>query len=196
MSIKSTNYIIYKMNFILETNRLLLRNLQESDLDDFLFYRSNPEITQYQNFDTYNKKQAEEFILSQKKRRFGIEAQWIQLAIILKSDAESDNKLIGDCAVKLQEDTAEIGCTISHQFQKKGYAKEVLLMLMKYLFEERNIRRIVENTAEENIASQKLLDSLGFRKEGHFVENVFSKGRLWNELQYAMLKREWDLLKK
>ena len=180
------------MNFTLNSNRLLIRNLKESDLDDFLFYRSNPEITKFQNFATYDKKQAAEFILSQKNREFGLENQWIQLAIILKSD----NKLIGDCAVKLHEDIAEIGCTISHNFQQKGYAKEVLLTLMNHLFEQRNIRRIVETTAEENIASQKLLHSLGFRQEAHFIENVFSKGKLWNELQFAMLKREWALLHK
>ncbi len=173
--------------FILQSERLLLRNLSESDLDDFLFYRSNPEITKYQNFDTFNRKQAEEFILSQKNREFGVEGQWIQLAIILISD----NKLIGDCAVKLSEGTAEIGCTISNLFQKQGYAKEVLLTLMKFLFEQKNVRRIVETTAEENVASQKLIESLGFRKEGHFFENSFSKGRFWNELQYAMLKKEW-----
>ena len=44
----------------------------------------------------------------------------------------------------------------------------------------------------ENIASINLLKSIGFRQEGHFVENIFFKGKWGSEFQYAMLKREWD----
>ena len=182
------------MSFSLESERLLIRNLRDSDLDDFFLYRSNPQITKFQGFDTYtNKEQAMNFISSMKDKKFGLEGEWLQLGIILKSQIESDNKLIGDCAVNISDNTAQIGCTISNLHQKKGYAKEVLHMLMKYLFEEHNIRRIVETTDEENISAQKLLESLGFRKEGLFIENCFIKGKWCNDIQYAMLKSEWDL---
>ena len=43
--------------------RLLIRNLQASDLDDFIFYRSNPEVTKYQGFDVMTLEQASEFIV-------------------------------------------------------------------------------------------------------------------------------------
>ena len=47
----------------------------------------------------------------------------------------------------------------------------------------------------ENQASISLLKSIGFRQEGHFIENVFFKGKWGSEFQYAMLKREWDMRK-
>jgi len=37
-----------------------------------------------------------------------------------------------------------------------------------------------------------LLKSTGFKQEGHFIENIFFKGKWGSEFQYAMLQREWD----
>jgi len=42
----------------------------------------------------------------------------------------------------------------------------------------------------QNIASIQLLKSVGFRQEGHFIENIFFKVKWGNEYQYAMLKKE------
>jgi [ribosomal protein S5]-alanine N-acetyltransferase len=87
---------------------------------------------------------------------------------------------------------AEAGITISHIDQKKGYAKEALSGILSFLFNTQNIYLIVEIVDAENIASINLLRSLGFRQEGHFIENIFFKGKWGSEFQYAMLKREWD----
>lgn len=44
------------------TNRLIIRNLKSTDVADFHFYRSNPDITQYQGFDVFTPEQAQHFI--------------------------------------------------------------------------------------------------------------------------------------
>jgi [ribosomal protein S5]-alanine N-acetyltransferase len=64
--------------------------------------------------------------------------------------------------------------------------------ILSFLFNTQNIYLIVEIVDAENIASINLLRSLGFRQEGHFIENIFFKGKWGSEFQYAMLKREWD----
>jgi len=87
---------------------------------------------------------------------------------------------------------AEIGITISHLEQQKGFATEALLGLMAFLFDTCNVHRIVETVDADNIASIKLMNSAGFRQEGHFVENIFFKGKWGSEIQFALLKREWD----
>ncbi|MDD2965674.1 MAG: GNAT family protein [Bacteroidales bacterium] len=107
-------------------------------------------------------------------------------------------QLIGDCAIKLNpHDTriAEIGITISHLEQRRGFAKEVLLGVLAFLFDTKAIHRVVEIVDAENIASINLLKSIGFRQEGYFVENIFFKGNWGSEMQFAMLKREWDAMK-
>lgn len=178
----------------IQTSRLIIRHLKLSDLINFHHYRSNPEVTKYQGFDVMTTGQAEAFIKDNSVKQFGKAGEWVQYAI----ESNESGKLIGDCAIKLDlYDTriAEIGITISHLEQQKGFAKEALLGIMSFLFDTKQIHRIVEIVDVENIASINLLKSIGFRHEGHFVENIFFKGKWGSEFQYAMLKREWDIQK-
>lgn len=178
-------------NLSIETNRLFIRQLVLNDLADFHIYRSNPEVTRYQGFDVMTIDQAEIFIKDNLEKQFGKAGEWVQYAI----ENKETGKLIGDCAIKLdQYDTriAEIGITISHLQQKKGFAKEALFGILSFLFDKKSIHRIVETVDAENLASVNLLKSAGFRQEGHFIENIFFKGKWGSEFQYALLKREWD----
>ncbi|CAC9974677.1 GNAT family N-acetyltransferase [Flavobacterium panici] len=175
----------------IETPQLIIRHLSLSDLSDFHIYRSNPEVTKYQGFDVMTMEQAEDFITDNSSKYFGKAGEWVQYGI----ENRTTGKLIGDCAIKLDEydpRIAEIGITISHLEQKKGYAKEVLLGILSFLFDEIKIHRVVEIVDAENIASINLLKSISFRQEGHFIENIFFKGKWGSEFQYAMLKKEWD----
>lgn len=182
-------------NINITTQRLKIRDLKLTDLNDFYVYRSNPDVTKYQGFDVMTIEQAKEFIQSQQDKKFGKAGEWIQYGI----ENKATKQLIGDCAIKLDKydvRIAEIGITISHFEQKKGYAKEVLLGVLTFLFDTKNILRVVEIVDAENIASINLLKSIGFKQEGHFIENIFFKGKWGSEFQYAMLKREWDSIKK
>jgi ribosomal-protein-alanine N-acetyltransferase len=172
------------------TNRLIIRNLMITDLDNFHQYRSNQEVTKYQGLDVMTKEACLDFILLQSQKQFGKAGEWVQYAI----ENEKTKQLIGDCAIKLDQydiRLAEIGITISDLHQKKGYAKEALTGILDWLFETQNIHRITEIVDAENGASIHLLKSLNFKQEGHFIENIFFKGKWGSEFQFAMLKSEW-----
>ena len=161
------------------------------DLHDFHAYRSNPMVTKYQGFDVMAENECLSFVNEQKDKLFGKPGEWVQYTIAM----QHSDKCIGDCAIKLQEADpriAEIGITISHLKQKQGYAREAMHAILSFLFDTQSIHRVVETVDAENIASIRLLDSLKFRQEGHFIENIFFKGKWGSEFQYAMLKREWD----
>jgi RimJ/RimL family protein N-acetyltransferase len=85
-----------------------------------------------------------------------------------------------------------VGITISHLYHKQGYARETMSGIMDFLFREKGIHRIVETVDAENEASIRLLKSLCFRQEAHFIENIFFKGKWGSEYQFAMLRREWE----
>lgn len=175
----------------IQTARLNIRRLELSDLSDFHMYRSNPEVTKYQGFDVMTIEQAEKFIKDNSAKHFGKAGEWVQYGI----ENIETKQLIGDCAIKLDPyDTriAEIGINVSHLSQKNGFAKEALLGILTFLFDTKKIHRVVEIVDAENIASINLLKSTGFRQEGHFIENIFFKGKWGSEFQYAMLKREWN----
>lgn len=181
-------------NFLICTKQLTIRQLDQSDLPEFLLYRSNPEVTKYQGFDVMTEEQAAEFISTNSYNRFGKAGEWVQYAIA----RSKTNKLIGDCAIRLKMHDAriaEIGITISHLEQRKGYAKEAMMGILSFLFENHNIHRVEETVDAENTASVQLLESIGFRQEAHFVENIFFKGKWGSEYMFAMLKREWEKIK-
>jgi len=174
----------------IETEKLKIRNLKPTDLKDFYIYRSNPEVTAYQGFATMNLVQAGDFINEQKDKLFGEAGEWVQYGI----ENKSTKRIIGDCAIKLDQNEkriAEIGITISHLEQRKGYAKETITGILNYLFDKIDIHRVVAIADTENTASILLFERLGFRREGHFIENIFFKGKWGSEIQFALLKREW-----
>lgn len=175
----------------IQTKRLELRHLKKEDLTDFLAYRSLEEVCRYQGFEPFDEGAAATFLAENETKKWGVAGQWIQYAIVLKAS----QKLIGDFAIQLDEHDiriAQIGITLSPDFQGKGFAKECMQALVHFLFTETNTRRIQEIVDAENAASIRLLESTGFRKEGHFIENIFFKGKWGSEMQYALLKKEWE----
>lgn len=107
--------------------------------------------------------------------------------------------MIGDLAFKrLSEDfrQAEIGFTLAREFQGKGYAAEALICLFNYLFDELNLHRIRANCDPENLASARLMEHMGMRHEGHFLESLWFKGRWTGEDWYAILQKEWNIKKR
>jgi [ribosomal protein S5]-alanine N-acetyltransferase len=179
----------------IQTARTTIRSLELKDLADFHLYRCNLEVTNYQSFDPFTIEEAKEFIIENSTNYFGKPGEWVQFGI----ENINTKRLIGDCAIKLIQDDAriaEIGITISHLEQQKGYGKEVLTGILTFLFDQKQIHRVVTLVDAKNIASINLLKSTGFRQEGHFIENFYFKGKWSSEFQYAMLKREWDSLKR
>jgi ribosomal-protein-alanine N-acetyltransferase len=175
----------------IDTKRLLIRNLQDSDLSDFNLYRSNSEVMKYQGIDTHTLEQSKAFIKSQLNKQFGKPGEWVQYGI----ENKINGKLIGDCAIKLDDSDiriAEVGITISHKEQRNGFAKETLIGILNFLFSIDSFHRVSEIVDVENIASIKMLESIGFLKEGHFIENVFFNGKWGSEFQYALNKNEWQ----
>jgi RimJ/RimL family protein N-acetyltransferase len=181
------------MKLVIDTPRLQIRNLKPSDLLPFHAYRSDPEVTKYQGFDVFSREQAENFIVEHAEKRFGRQGEWVQYGI----EDKSTGVLIGDCAIRLdQRDPrlGEIGMTISPDNQRKGFAREALTAILQLLFSIDGFHRVAETVDVENVASIRLLKSVGFRQEGHFIENIFFKGYWGSEYQFAMLKSEWLLL--
>jgi RimJ/RimL family protein N-acetyltransferase len=184
------------MTFPLETPRLVLRTFEERDIVPFMRYRSDPEVARYQGWEApYSYGQASQFVADMVAREPGVPGQWIQIALELKSSGE----MIGDCAFYvLAEDSrqAEIGFTLARSHQGQGYGTEAITCLLDYLFGELNLHRVRANCDPENIASGRLLARVGMRHEGRFVDSLWFKGRWAGEDWYAMLRREWEQLRR
>ncbi len=179
------------MALVLETERLVLRPFQDSDLASFVEYRCDPAVARYQGWDApYTLAQAQAFVHEMKTKQPRIPGEWYQLAIELKASGQ----MIGDCAFHLlAEDArqAEIAFTLSRSNHGKGYASEAVRCLLDYLFGELDLHRVRAICDAENLASAKLLERIGMRREAHLIENIWFKGKWGSEFVYAILEQEW-----
>lgn len=178
----------------LETERLRLRPFRDADLDAFLAYRNDPLVALHQSWDVpYSREQGSAFLALMQTARPGEPGTWYQIAIELKATGA----LIGDCVFcPLAEDPrqAEIGYSLMRRYQGQGYATEAVHRLLDYLFGELQLHRVRAICDVENVASTRLLERVGMRREAHFVESYWIKGRWTSEYWYGLLHHEWEFV--
>ncbi len=173
----------------LESERLILRRFTDSDLEPFLAYRNDPEVARYQAWESCTEGESAAMIEELESLQPGTPGEWFQFAIELKETGA----LLGDCALKVEQDgrQAEVGFTLAREHQGKGYASEAVSRLLDYAFGDLGLHRVVAITDRENKPSFALLERLGMRREGCFVQNAWFKGRWASEYLYAVLEDEW-----
>lgn len=173
-----------------ESERLVLRRFEDRDLAPLLDYRNDPEVARYQGWESVSERNARDMIRQLGRGQPGTPGEWFQFAVALKGA----DILIGDCALKVERgDTrqAEVGYTLSRAHQGKGYASEAVSRLLDYAFGEMGLHRVVAITDQRNEPSYRLLERLGLRREGTFIQNAWFKGGWASEYLYAVLGEEW-----
>lgn len=176
----------------LRTPRLCLRRFSESDAEAFASYRSDPAVARYQGWDApYPVEQASRFVSAMATEPADVPGQWLQIAVTLAGD----DALVGDCAFVPQAHeprTSEIGFTIAAEHQGRGYAREAVSSLLRYLFEQLGKHRVTASCDPRNAQSVKVLEAVGMRREGHMVDSTWAKGEWTDDLLFAILRREWS----
>lgn len=175
---------------MLETERLLIRQITLEDKYELFDYRSDSEANKYQGWIPKTIEEVEVFIGNTAKQ-INEPQTWFQCAIIEKTT----QNLIGDLGVHFigsENKQAEIGCTLHKDFQNKGYATEALKKMINYLFSELNKHRIIASIDPKNINSIRLVERIGFRKEAHFIESLWINGQWVDDLVYALIEKDWE----
>lgn len=85
----------------------------------------------------------------------------------------------------------EIGYALIPSERGKGYCTEAVKIMMDYLFLSRDIVRIQAHTDVRNEASQKVLEKVGFKKEGTVRKFSFIRGEWRDLVLYSILRGEW-----
>ncbi len=139
----------------LNTNRLVLKQIEHTNASEILFLRSNKVVNAYVTRpETKNLKEAIAFI---DKINNGIEAQdWLFWGIFLKENP----KLIGTiCLWNFSKDhkTAEVGYDLHPHFHGKGIMNEALVRILGYGLKKLELDQIEAYTHKDNEASKKLL---------------------------------------
>ena len=148
--------------FVLETGRLVLRRYREGDLMDLYEYLSDPEVVAFEPYKPMGLEEVKENL----KWRMSTEEM---IAVELKDTG----KMIGNVYLGKREfEALEIGYVFNREFWGQGYALESCRALVEWAFAN-GVHRVYAECDPENAGSWKLLERLGFEREGHLKQNVW-----------------------
>jgi len=174
---------------LLPTPRLVLRRFAPGDEAAFAAYRSDPAVARYQTWDTpYSLAEAERFVAEQASadpRALG----WFQYAV----ERRDEPGLIGDVGVCRGDEgrQAELGFTFAPAHQGHGYAREAVARIVEFLLVEEGLHRLTADADGRNVRSARLLEHVGFRREGHRIASTWIKGEWTDDLLFGLLASEW-----
>ena len=75
--------------------------------------------------------------------------------------------------------------------RRKGYGTEAIMIMVDYLFLSRDLTRIQATCDPDNIASNKVLEKTGFKKEGTIRKGGYNVGRIVDDCLYGITREEW-----
>jgi RimJ/RimL family protein N-acetyltransferase len=104
---------------------------------------------------------------------------------------KKDGTKIGTMFHWLIGNLLEISCILTSNERRRGYGTEATKLMVDYLFLSKDIVRIQAHTNARNVASQKLLQKVGFKKEGIIRKSVFARGEWRDRALFSILREEW-----
>jgi RimJ/RimL family protein N-acetyltransferase len=90
--------------------------------------------------------------------------------------------------------TFSYGVAVRREYQRRGYAAEAIVMVLRYFFEELRYQKVTVDVHSDNPASIRLHERLGFQAEGRIRRAVFNEGRYGDDLLFGMLVEEYQAL--
>lgn len=175
----------------LETERLTLRPFVDGDFDAMHAMRSSREVVLYLYEDPFSPEQTRDLLTRKMAApQWEKEGDWFSVAAVERSSGV----MVGDIAfhwASERDRTAEVGFVFDPQHQGKGFATEAALALVDWAFTTAGMHRVTGRTEARNVASSRVLEKLGMRREAHFVENEWVKNEWQSELVYSILEHEW-----
>ncbi|WP_100372328.1 GNAT family N-acetyltransferase [Bacillus sp. FJAT-45037] len=175
---------------VLETRRLILRKVKKEDAKDILNYLSDKEVMKYYGLEPFNSinDALDEISWYQSIQNNKTGIRW---GITLKEQGV----MIGSCGfhnIVSKHSRAEIGFELSKEQWGNGIAVEAVETIISHGFEHLNLQRIEALIEPPNLSSQKLVEKIGFIREGLLRSYEFTCGEYDDLYMYSLLKQEFD----
>jgi RimJ/RimL family protein N-acetyltransferase len=168
------------MKQILETNRLILRELSTADAKDFYRLNSDSEVMKYTGDLPFNSEaDAKGFLENYSAYKDYGYGRW---AVILKDTG----CFIGWCGLKINEENlVDLGFRFFKEQWGKGYATEAAKASIYYGFEKIGLDQIIGRSARKNYGSIRVLEKIGMK----FWKNDSCKG-IQDSVYYKITRNE------
>lgn len=86
---------------------------------------------------------------------------------------------------------ARVGYDLLRERRRQGIMTEAMRAILPYGFNTMSLNRIEALTDPRNVASMRLLERVGFHREGVLRENTFFRGGFVDDVLFSLLAREW-----
>jgi ribosomal-protein-alanine N-acetyltransferase len=176
-------------HIVLETERLLLKSITPTIINELFQTQTKEEIKAYLGLDDAGYDHYKDI------HEKGVETHRLSIFVFLLMDKET-NLPIGECGFHTWNAThrrAEVFYNMRNEaFKQKGLMREALKEVLKYGFTELQLHRVQALIAAENIPSLKLLQRYGFSFEGTMREDYVVDGKNEDSECYSLLKWEWE----
>lgn len=172
------------------TSRLALRRFGPPDFDAYRSYHSRPEVYRYLYRDPPSPEGLQARFEAIVEPRFENDGDVFQLAVA-RSD---DDTVIGEVLLKLASKKAlqaEVGYILHPACAGRGFATEAAHAMIDLGFTHLGLHRIFARVDPLNVASVRVIERLGLRREAHFRQNDRFNDVWGDEFIYAVLRSEW-----
>jgi RimJ/RimL family protein N-acetyltransferase len=174
---------------ILDTPRLALRPLKDADVPALFSIFRDSETMRYWANPAMTEMAEAESLLRDIKRHAEAETLF-QWGIALRED----DLVIGTCTlfrIHREHRRGELGYILHRDFWGRGFATEALTALVEHSFGTLGLHRLEADVDPRNAGSIRLVERLGFKREGHLRERYFVAGDIQDSVIYGLLAPDW-----
>jgi len=172
-----------------ELERVRLRSIAEADIDGIYAIYSDEETARYLSRPAWTDRAQAATFVERVRASYGTGS-----AISLAVERKNDGALVGECVLFGFNDQcrrAEIGYTLGRAYRSQGYMREALAGLIDIGFGPLDLNRIEADIDPRNEPSARILERLGFVKEGYLRERWIVAGVKSDTALFGLLKSEW-----
>jgi RimJ/RimL family protein N-acetyltransferase len=178
------------MVFSLPTERLILEDMNESDIDHVRRMARDPAIMKYVFIWLENEEQVTGFVRHARDEAARPDRQGYILAVRIPGTGDFAGFVLLEIDPG-QPTTAEVGCILRPEYWKNGYASEILRALLAFGFKTLGLHRVYGKCDEINVASAHVLEKGGLVYEGTLREHVWLRDHWRSTRYYGMLAGEY-----
>lgn len=175
---------------VLTTERLILRPLATSDADALYTVFSDPAVVRYWSAEPWT-----DISFAHTAIARALEAYRDETELRFAIELVSNRQLIGTVALHHffnQNNRCELGYALGSRHWGQGYASEALNAALEHGFREVGLNRIEADIDPRNEASGRVLEKLGFRREGFMPQRWLVHGEYADTAFYGLLRDYWN----
>jgi len=172
---------------ILETERLILRQLAAPDAQNYFLFMSDEENIRYYDPAPMTQLEQAEKGIERHQRRFA-QQEALRWGVTLKGE----NRVIGTSGYfwDAENQSAGLSYVLAKRYWNQGIMTEALSAMIQFGFDHIHLHRIEARVAYPNLASARLLEKLGFQEEGRLRDAQYANNEFVDERIFALINTD------